>query len=199
MKRYILFPYSLEDDNRKGFAFAIELARWSDADIIALTSLEGGEHQTRKRKKPEFRVARKKNQIYGNLLEMKGYYHGRYNQWNAFYDIRIHSQIVKKDMSIAICALINKHPGLIIILQRKYFYGPGLCEEISSCDLKVRARFFVLPQYETFDVASPNLESVFFHKHKRLAFIKMLNETKIFDLPQDQDEFRGEMIFPQAV
>ena len=158
MKEFILFPYRIEDDNRKGFAFAIELARRSNADIIALTSLELGKHHTRKRKKLERLVACKKNQIYGKLLEMIGYYHGRYNQWSAFSEIKIHSQIVKSDLNDAICAAINKHPGLIIVLQQKYFSGTGIYEEIFSRDLTVKVSFFMLPRDRAFDATSPNLK-----------------------------------------
>jgi hypothetical protein len=32
-----------------------------------------------------------------------------------------------------------------------------------------------------------------------MAFIKMLNETKIFELPEDQEAFKEEMIVQQAV
>jgi hypothetical protein len=199
MRRCILFPFRIEDDNRKGFAFAIELARRLNADMLALTSLQLGEHHTRKRKKFERLVACKKNQVFCKLLEMKGYYHGRYNQWNAFDEIMIHSRIVKYDLIGAICVAINKHTDPVIVLQHNLFSGTGLYEEISSRNLKGHASFFVLPRHSSFDVASPILNSVLFCRHKRLAFINMLKETKIFDLPRDRDEFRKEMIIRQAV
>jgi hypothetical protein len=165
MKRTILFPYRLGDDNRKGFAFTVELARKSNADIIALTSLELGEHHTRKRKKRQRLMMNKKNQIYGNLLELQGVYHGRYNQWNAFAEIKIHSQIVNDDMNAAICAAIDEHPDLIIVLQQPYFSGTGLYEEIFSHSFEGQVNFFMLPQNKAFDVASPNLKTRLFNKH----------------------------------
>ncbi len=45
MERNILFPFRIGDDNRKAFAFTIELARRSHTDIIALTTLDLSQDQ----------------------------------------------------------------------------------------------------------------------------------------------------------
>ena len=199
MKRNILFPYRFTDDNRKGFAFTVELARRSNSDIIALTSLELGQDTTKKTKRLDKIIIDQKNQVYCNLLEMQGYYHGRYNQWQAFDEIKIHSQIVNDDLNGAICTAIKENEDFVIVLQQKYFSGTGLYEEIFSSNYQGNVSFFMLPQNKEFNVPSPNLIGVMFSKQKRLAFIKLLRETKIFYLPEDHDEFREEMILQQAV
>jgi hypothetical protein len=199
MKRKILFPYIMENDNRKGFAFAVELACRSNADVIALTSLQPGQGRTKNAKRLETVIKERKDQIYCNLLEMKGYYHGRYNQWNAFDEIKIQSGISTENINWAICSEIKQNNDLVIVLQQRYFSGTGLYEELFSCNLQGNASFYVLPREKEFNVPATNLIGVMFNKQKRLAFIGMLNETKIFDLPEDKYRFRQEMIMQQAV
>jgi len=77
------------DDNKSAFAFTAELARKLNADILALTSLDFMLNLPDDEDKLENLIREKKDEIYCNLLEMKGYYHGLYNQWNAFNNMKI--------------------------------------------------------------------------------------------------------------
>lgn len=199
MERNILFPFRFEDDNRKAFAFTIELARRSNTNIIALTSLDLRPDQTLNKDKFEKVINDKKDEIYCNLLELKGYYHGRFNQWNAYDEIKIHVQIALQDLNGAICSTINDHTDLVIILQEKYFSGTGLLEEISSNFMRGNVSFYIIPRESEFEVPSSDLIGSIFYHQKKLAFRKVFNGTKIFDLPEDYDEFREEMIIQQAV
>jgi hypothetical protein len=130
---------------------------------------------------------------------MKGYYHGRFNQWKNFGEVKIHVQMINSDLNSGICTAMKDHADLIIVLQQKYFSGSGLYEEIFSHSLKNDVSFFILPVDKKFYEPSPNLIGLMFHQQKRSAFMKLLQETKIFDLPEDCDEFRKEMIFQPAV
>jgi hypothetical protein len=199
MKTSILFPYRIKDDNRNAFAFAVEMARRSNTDIIALTSLELSRQLMLNKDRLENAITNKKNEIYCNLLEMKGYYHGRFNQWNTFDEVNIHVQLINYDMNGAICAAIKDHTDLVIILQQKYFSGTGLYEELASGSLTGNVSFFMLPGDKKFDEPSPDLIGVLFNQQKRSAFIKLLHETKIIDLPEQYDRFREEMIIQRAV
>ena len=199
MERNILFPFRIEDDNRKAFAFTIELARKSNTDIIALTSLEIKQDKSQNKDNLEKVINDKKNEIYCNLLELKGFYHGRYNQWNAFDDIKIHVRIILHDLNGAICSTINDHADLDIILQEKYFSGTGLFEEISSSFMHGNVSFYIIPRESEFDVPSTDFIGAIFYKQKKRSFRKIFYETKIFDLPDDYDGFREEMITQQAV
>lgn len=184
-----MFPYRVGDDNRNAFAFTIELARRSNADIMALTSME----------KLENAIQIHKDEIYCNLLEMKGYYHGRFNQWNVFNEVKIHALQINNDMNAAICSAIKENSDLVVVLQQKYFSGTGLYEELFSNSLKRNVTFFILPKDNEFHEPFPNLPVVMFYQQKRAAFMRSLHETKTFDLPEDDDEFREEMIIQQAV
>jgi len=199
MKTRILFPYRIGDDNKNGFAFTVEMARRSNTDIIALTSLELSQHNIQNKDKLENVIKNKKDEIYCNLLEMKGYYHGRFNQWDTFNEVKIHVQIINNDINGAICSAIEDHTDLIIVLQQKYLSGTGLFEEIYSGSLKGNVTFFIIPGDKEFNAPFSNLIGVMFYQQKRSAFIKLLHETKIFDLPEDHEEFRNEMIIQQAV
>jgi hypothetical protein len=199
MKSNILFPYLFEDDNRNAFAFTVELARRSNADIITLTSLELEQYPAKNKKKLEEIITDKKNQIYCNLLEMQGYYHGRFNQWNAFDEVKIHSRLVNNDMNAAICSAIRENTDLVVVLQQRYFSGTGLYEEIFSNSFEGNVTFFILPKDNELLEPSPNLLGVMFYQQKRAAFIQLLHETKTFDLPEDSDEFKEEMIMQQTV
>ena len=199
MSTRILFPYRIGDDNRNAFAFTLEMARRSNADIIMLTSLDFPQHITQNKDKLESAIKIKKDEIFCDLLEMKGYYHGRFNQWNTFNDVKIHVQLFNNDINGAICSMMRDHTDLDIVLQQKYFSGTGLYEEIFSSSLKNHVTFFILPRDKEFYEPSPNLISVLFYQHKRSAFMKLLQETKIFDLPEDSEEFREEMIIQQTV
>lgn len=195
----ILFPYRIGDDNRNAFAFTIEMARRSNTDIIALPSPELFQYHMQDKAKLESAIRNRKDEIYCNLLEMKGYYHGRFNQWNTFDEVKIQVQLSDNDMNGAICTAIKDHADLIVVLQQKHISGTGLFEEIFSSSLKNHVTFFILPGGKKFYEPSPNLIGVLFYQHKRSAFMKLLQETKIFDLPEDYEEFREEMIIQQAV
>lgn len=199
MNTRILFPYRIGDDNRNAFSFTVEMARRSNTEIIALTSMELSQHLIQYKDGLERTIRKKKDEIYCNLLEMRGYYHGRFNQWNNFGEVKIHVQLIKNDLNSGIWTAIKDHADLIIVLQQKYFSGNGLYEEIFSHSLKSNVSFFILPVDKKFYEPSPNLIGLIFHQQKRSAFMKLLQETKIFDLPEDCDEFRKEMIFQQAV
>ena len=198
MERNILFPFRIEENNRKAFAFTIEFARKSNTDIIALTSLDLSQDQILNKDKLEKAIKNKKNEIFCNLLEMKGYYHGHFNQWNDFAEIKIHVRIILHDLNGAICSTINEHTDLDIILQEKYFSGIGLFEEISSNTINSNVSFIIIPRESEFIAPSTDFISVIFCKQKKLAFRKIFNETKIFDLPEDYDGFREEMIIQQT-
>jgi hypothetical protein len=198
MDRIILFPFRFEDDNRKAFAFTIELARRSNKDIIALISLDLRPDQTQNKKNIERVINDKKNDIYCNLLQMKGFYHGRFNQWNACDEIKIHIQITLHDLNGAICSAINDHTDPVVILQEKYFSGTGILEEISSNFMHGSVSFYIIPRESEFEIPSSDLMGVIFQNQKKFAFRKVFSETKIFDLPEDYDEFREEMILQHA-
>ena len=199
MNTRILFPYRIGDDNRNAFSFTIEMARRSNLDIIALTSVELSLHPTQYNDRLVSSIRKIKDEIYCNLLEMKGYYHGRFNQWKNFGEVKIHVQLINNELNIGICNAIKDHADLIIVLQYKYFSDSDLYEEIFSHSLKDHVSFFILPVDKKFYEPSPNLIGLMFHQQKRSAFMKLLQDTKIFDLPEDFDEFRKEMIFRQAV
>ncbi len=129
---------------------------------------------------------------------MKGYYQGRFNQWNAFDEIKIHVQIIPHDLNGAICSNINDHADLDVILQEKYFSGTGLFEEISSNTMHGNVSFIIIPRESEFKAPSSDFISEIFYKQKKLSFKKIFSETKIFDLPEDYDEFREEIIIQQA-
>jgi hypothetical protein len=199
MKSSILFPYRIGDDNRNAFAFAVEMARRSNTDILALTSMELPRHIMQNKNKREDAVLSKKNEIYCDLLEMKGYYHGKFNQWSVFDDVKIHVKLVDNDINGAICSSIKDHTDLVIVLQLKSFSGTGLYEEIFSDASESNATLFLFPGNYEFSESPPNLIGVMFDQQKRASFIKLLHATKIFDLPEDKDDFREEMIMQQAV
>ena len=198
MERNILFPFRIEENNRKAFAFTIEFARKSNTDIIALTSLDISQDQMANKNELEKVIKNKKNEIFCNLLEMKGYYQGRFNQWNDFDEIKIHVRIILHDLNGAICSTINDQTDLDIILQEKYFSGTGLFEEISSNTMLGNVSFYIIPRESEFKAPSSDFISAIFYKQKKLAFRKIFNETKIFDLPEDYNEFREEMIIQQT-
>ncbi len=199
MKKKILFPYRIQDDNKNAFAFALEMARRSNMDVIALVSLELPRQLSQNKDMLDPAVHRRKNEIYCNLLEMKGYYHGRFNQWKAFGEVKIHVQLVYNDMNGAICAAVSEHEDLLIVLQQKYFYGSGLYEEIESGALSGNVSIFMLPWDKKFDEPAPDLIGVLFNMQKRSAFMKLLHETEIFDLPEQYDRFREEMMIQRAI
>ena len=199
MNTRILFPFRIGDDNRNAFSFTIEMARRSNLDIIALTSTELSLHPTQYKDRLESSIRKKKDEIYCNLLEMKGYYHGRFAQWNNFGEVKIHVQLINNDLNSGICTAIKDHADLVIVLQYKYFSGSGLYEEIFSHSLKTHVSFFILPMDKKFYEPPPDLAGLLFHQQERSAFMRLLQDTKIFDLPEDFEEFRKEMIFQQAV
>ena len=199
MERCVFFPVRIEDDNRKGFAFTVELARRSNTDIVVLTTLDLGASHLASKEHLETNIKNKKDKIFCSLLEMQGYYHGRFNQWNPFDEINIRVRIVDGDMNGAICSAINENKDIVIVLQQRYFSGTGLYEEVFSSSLHCNSSFYILPRDQDFDEPCPNVIGVLFNKQKRLAFMKMLQVAKKFDLPEDSEGFREEMIIQQAV
>lgn len=199
MSTRILFPFRKGDDNRNAFAFTIEMARRSNADISILTSLELSQPISQYNDKLEGTICISKDEIFCDLLEMKGYYHGIFNQWNYFDEFKIYVQLINNDMNGAICNAIKDHTDLVIVLQQKYFSGTGLYEKIISGSLKNCATLIILPADKKFHEPLPNLSSAMFHQQKRSAFLKLLGESKIYKLPEDQNEFRKEMIIQMAV
>jgi hypothetical protein len=192
MKAQILFPFRLGQNNRNAFAFTIELARRMNSDILALSALELSSCRLANRQK-------RRNEIYCNLLLMKGYYQGRLNRWNAFDDVNIHGQIVERDLNGAILKAIADQKAQVIVLQQKFFSGTGLYEEILAGAFNGPVTFFLLPAEHKFPEPSPNLIGVMFYQQKRAYFMKLLRATKIIDLPKDKDEFRCELVTRQVV
>jgi hypothetical protein len=199
MKANILFPYRQEDDNRNAFAFAVEMARRSRTDILALTSMEPHSKYNPEKHQNKHTWLSRKDEIYCDLLRMKGYYHGRFNQWNVFNEVNIHVQLVERDLNGAICSAINDHSDLVIVLQHKAFSGTGLYEEILAGAADCNVSFFLLPADGEFSEPFPNLIRIMFYQQKRASFMKLLQATKIFDLPEEMDEFHNELILQQAV
>jgi hypothetical protein len=161
MKASILFPYRIEDDNRNAFAFTMDMARRSSSDIIALTPID----------KLESTIRNKKDEIYCNLLEMKGYYHGRINQWNAFDEVNIHVNLINHAFNEAICSAMKDYDDLVVVVQQKYFSGTGLFEEIFSSPMKGNVTFFILPGNIEFDEPFPNLIGVLNFQLQESCFI----------------------------
>ena len=68
MKKTILFPYDIKDDNRADYCRTIEWAEKQQADLIFLTTLDGTEKEE------------KLDEVYFHILSLNGYYQNK-NGW----------------------------------------------------------------------------------------------------------------------
>ncbi len=75
MKKVILFPFDISEDNRKRYCDTMEKARAENAELVLFTSI------------PETAKEEKTDSVYFHLLELNGYYQTLYNNWNTTSDI----------------------------------------------------------------------------------------------------------------
>ena len=195
----MIFPFRVEEDNNRAFSFTLELAQKSNANIVALTSLNLSWKDQNDGDNLDNLAAERKDEIYCKLLEMIGYYHGGFNQWNAFNNVKVHVSICRNDINGAICSFIDDHEMSIIVIQQKYFSESGLCEEILSDPSLSKSSIYVLPSDHEFIEPSAHLIGPIFHNQKKFAFNKLLSEIKMFDLPEQYHDFKEYMMIQQAV
>lgn len=191
MKSILIFPFSVENDYGRAFAFTIELARHLKADILAVASLNSVYTS-------EEHIREKKNEIYCKLLEMKGFYHGSYNQWNSFKQVKIQVDIYNKSLSEAIITVLSENLEAYLLLHPGNLAGMGLTEELLSSPPSREITVFMLPASKEFMPPDPDLIGIIFNDQKRKYFRRFLSETKILFLPDEMHEFREQMIIQQA-
>ncbi len=199
MKSILIFPFKAEEDNKKAFAFTLELARRSNANIIAISSLDINWKHLDGTENLEELISIRMDAIYCNILEMKGYYHGHFNQWKTFDDVEIDAIISENDINGTICSIIDEHENPIVVIHQKNFSGSGLCEEILSNPFLRETSIYLLPLDREFTEPSPDLIGTLFHNQKKYAFNKLLYDTKMFELPEDYHDFSQYMISQQVV
>ena len=190
MKGSILFPYTLKEDCRSAFVFAIELARRCNAEILVLNPAnDEGE--------PELEQI--KNEKCCRLLEMKGYYHEWFQRWKAFDDVKIRILFGECKLSRLVSAANTTDHELILVLDPRSLFHMRLVGDLFTGHFPGELTVFLLPERREFTRPSPDLTGNLFQKQIQLYFNLLLSETRIYNLPGDVPVFRRDRMIRQAV
>ncbi len=190
----ILFPYCIDHDNRHSFAFAVEMARKINARIITLSAynlpykylLTAGAY----RKATE----KEKNKIYCHLLQLRGYYQGKFNKWESYDKIKFRNVIDEGGHEFILLHALKNENVLMTILNY-YNYPEFLISNEFTLMMfnKYNLKCIVLPEDTGFYTADPSLPPHLFKKHKEHIFEQMLARAAMINLPEDSALLKNEL------
>jgi hypothetical protein len=190
----ILFPYCIDYDNRHSFAFAVEMARKTNARIITLPTYNLTYKYLLTAEAYRKVADNEKNKIYVHLLQLRGYYQGKFNKWESLDKIKFKNIINEGNLEFILLHLL-KNETLIIMILNYYSYPDFLTlNEFTIMMLnKYNLKCIVLPEDTEFYTADPNLPPHLFKKHKEHIFKQMLARAGIINLPEDSALLKNEL------
>ena len=116
MKKVVLFPFNIEEDNKDRYAKAVNFARKNEADLVLFTALQ---------QEVDEKIA---DEVYFHLLELNGYFQVQ-NGWQSTAELKTERKIIKGAFYETLEKVVNeKMPSWII--------GSGYCTSFDNKKIK---------------------------------------------------------------
>lgn len=188
-KNSIVYPFQLCRDNFRSYAFAVELARKLNRNLTLLVTYLDPKLRINIPGRHKKRIDRIKERIYFFILEMNGLYHGTYNQWEIFDEVKIETLIKEGSMENALYSSLSKKEYSFLLLDAKMISGNILSElTLKKLSTKI-TNLCVLPENNQPFKLDPNSPLEFFDFQKKNLFNELLWKTKLYKLPDDINAF----------
>jgi hypothetical protein len=176
----------------------VDLAGRLNCNIRVIASIEKEDSDNQENGSSGISISAEKDRIYGKILELKGCYHGLYNQWNSYETVKIQVVIYRRNLTEALVIEMRRDENNSALINPVILGNTGLTEEIMSDLPENDFTVFILPGNKEFRAPDPNLVGIVFKIQKRENFSEFFSSTKILTLPGEIDEFEEEMIIRQA-
>ncbi|MGK0365330.1 MAG: hypothetical protein ACI85O_002396 [Saprospiraceae bacterium] len=116
MKKVVLFPFNIEEDNKDRYTKAVNFARKNEADLVLFTALQ---------QEVDERIA---DEVYFHLLELNGHFQVQ-NGWQSIAELKTERKIIKGEFYENLENVVNeKMPSWII--------GSGYCTSFDNKKIK---------------------------------------------------------------